>query len=227
MGEMNIEQLPMDTPAAVKEMIASCLDRCIALRPSIEQMCACLETACHEFDQKKLFLSYAWGKNDCRKPLADAIYRCLVDAGYSVWIDSLNMGVDLNRSMTQGIESSSIVVVLFLPDYVQSRACDHELREANRLGKPIVVCMVEPLSWREWKKADGSGEAVIAHDSEFIELAKLTKQLYADCSEACAVEWSSATSEQRMLLTHGEKAMPMLLSLLSQAASTVPALHTT
>ena len=128
------------------------------------------------------------------------------------------MRIHLQDSMTQGIDKSALVVVLLSPDYVQSGACGHELREVTRLKKPLVVCMVEPGFWRGWKKADGI-TPVIAADSDFIGMAKLTTQMYADCSDSVGINWADTdalTSEQRRVLTHGPKAIPLLKSLVQQ-----------
>jgi len=218
---LNLNKLAMDTPSSVRDIITSCLAFNKEDRPSIDEVRLRLEQEHDtmlqgEFD---VFLSYAWGANDCRKPLTDQIYLCLKNAGYRVWMDSIEMGLHLQQGMTQGIIKSTLVVVLMSPDYVSSRACNHELREANRLGKPIVVCMVEPIFWRLWKLADGS-TPVIADDSDIIGLAKLATQLYADCSEASTINWAdkeNITTEQRRVLTHGPSAIPRLKMLIEEA----------
>jgi len=219
---LDMSSLRMDTPVAVRDIIVSCLAFAREDRPRIDDVRICLEQAHNAMKQGDfdVFLSYSWGRGDYRKPLADQIYLCLSNAGYRVWMDSLEMGLDLNGSMTQGIAHSKLVVVLLSPDYVNSRACNYELREVSRLGKPLVVCMVEQGFWREWKKTDGSNTPLIASDSDIIALAKLTTQLYADCSEAMDINWAdkdALTTEQRRVLTHGQKAMPMLKSLVQQA----------
>jgi len=223
-ASLDLALLPMNTPSDVKAMISSCLS---VKNYRIDEAITCLKQALDAFSRTKLFFSYAWGAHNCRKPLADEIYRCLNDAGHRVWIDELDMlgkSMDMDDSMTDGVENCSIVVVLLSPDYVNSEKCRHEIRQAKKFKKPIVVCMVESGFWRDWKKADGS--TIIAADSDFIELAKLTTQLYADCGDVSTLDWSiekrdEMTAEQRRGLTHDGKAIPKLLQLIDRAKTDI------
>jgi len=195
---LDMEKLPIDTPPAIVELIVCCHSE--TRNYSIEQARDALKQADEDADRdtNKIFFSYAWGANDCRKPLADAIHKCLVSAGHTVWRDVKDMkkNPNLTDCIIEGLTSCPIVVVLLSPDYVKSSMCLFELENAHRLQKPIAVCIVEPSSWREWKNADGS--PVIEADSEIIELAQLKTRLYADCGDASALDWSSGlTVEQK------------------------------
>ena len=77
------QALPLDTPSPVKNVLESCwaLDR--VERPTVERVLGVLQEAhgdllAETFD---VFLSYAWGDRDYRKPLADKLYTSLQDAG--------------------------------------------------------------------------------------------------------------------------------------------------
>ena len=165
-----------------------------------------------------VFLSYAWGANSARKPLADELYLALRAAGLRVWKDDLEMSHDLRASMSEGIAKSEVVVMLVSPAYAASGPCMFEARATAAAGKPLVTCCVEPGFWRSWFAADGSGARALPEAHELVALARLKTHLFVDLSAASAVDWSSESldaGERQTLLV--PEAMPRLLSLIEAA----------
>jgi hypothetical protein len=213
--------LPKDTPASVVAIINLCLSFERTQRPRMTEVLAVLEQA-HEdavsgcFD---VFLSYAWGPKGARKPLADKLYRVLRTSGLRVWKDDLEMGHDLQQSMSDGIAKSEVVVLLLSADYARSSACLFEARSAAASGKPIVTCVVEPGPWRLWGlDNDGCGSRVLPDDHELVALAQLKTHLFVDLSAASTVKWEAdvVTTIDSAKLTLPE-ALPRLLSLIKAA----------
>ena len=201
------------------------LARCQALdrsaRPRASELLAALEQA-HEnvlSGHFEVFLSYAWGAKAARKPLADELYLALRAAGLRVWMDSVEMGHDLQASMSEGIAKSDVVAVLASPDYARSGPCLFELRSAAGAGKPLVACCVEPGFWRGWGLApDGSGARALPDEHELVALARLGTHLFADFGEASSVNWAAerVSDADRKKLTLPE-ALPRLLALIDAA----------
>jgi hypothetical protein len=159
----------------------------------------------------------AWGRKSARKPLTDALYAALRSEGFNVWLDSVNMGHDLQASMRTGVAASDCVLVLLSPDYAASVNCMFELREAAAAGKPIVTALVEPGFWKSWVLADGATRAV-PDDHEAVALAKLNSHLFADLGEASRVDWRADVDDaDRELLVARPEALPRLRELLRSA----------
>ena len=89
------------------------------------------------------------------------------------------MGHNFEASMKEGMDNSECVVVLLSPDYVRSRACCFELKQASESGKPIIVpfgesaierrkATITRATWleRKWTKMTG--------DLEFMELLEFS-----------------------------------------------------
>jgi hypothetical protein len=75
--------LPLDTPRAVREVLEGCLALDRTQRPSVEEVLLVLQEAQEDLRAESfdVFLSYAWGPADCRKPFTDRLYSALQDAG--------------------------------------------------------------------------------------------------------------------------------------------------
>jgi hypothetical protein len=213
--------LPRDTPPGVAALVSRCLALDRSARPRASEVLASLEQA-HEdavsghFD---VFLSYAWGAGSARKPLADEVYLALRAAGLRVWQDELEMGLDLEASMSAGIAKSDVVVLLVSPSYAASAPCMFEARAAAASGKPLVACCAEPGFWKTWGLApDGSGARALPDDHELVALARLNTQLFVDFSAAAGVAWAadSVPPAERKKLTLPE-ALPRLLTLVEAA----------
>lgn len=207
-------KLVLDVPSNVKNLIRRCLDEDENNRPNIDEVRIILEKL---FDHLTLsaydvFLSYAWGENGHRKHLAEQIYLMIKNNGYTVWMDRENMvwSNDMKASMSKGVESSKCIVVLLSPDYIDSEFCMFELGKAIELRKSVIVCMVEDVKYDDWTKKDGS--KCISRD--FIAMAHLKTQKWADFSKAAKIEPQSDISKHRKLVTHEIKAGPVLLRAL-------------
>ena len=216
---LNSALLPLATPPAVREALARCLSPARSKRPNMTELRSTLERELRvagsgRFD---VFISHAWGVGARRKPLTDVVYSALRAEGLSVWLDSNEMGADLQASMRQGIAASDVVVVLVSPDYAASANCLFELREAARAGKPIVTCVVEPGFWRTWKLR---GHRAVPDDHELVALAGLATRLYVDLGAASQVAWGTGTdvSDAERKTLYAPEALPRLLEQLHAAA---------
>jgi serine/threonine protein kinase len=220
--QVHLKGLPSETPNAIIEILTKCLSLDRSSRPPINDVLITLQQQYEIYRKQQfdVFLSYAYGKNDQRKPLTDQLFRLLTRAGYRVWIDDKEMKLDLKQSMSKGVSRSEVVVALFSPDFAVSAACLYELRCAHEIKKPVIVCMVEPGHWNSWssKTNDGYHVPVINFGDQIIELASLKTQLFVDFSEAAAVDWTdpNVSSKPNSVLTESPKALPRLLNLLKE-----------
>lgn len=80
-----MNELPLDTPQKVKNVLEKCVALNFLERPNVEMVLEVLQDAYNilKAEHFDVFLSYAWGYNDCRKPLTDKIYSALQAAGYA------------------------------------------------------------------------------------------------------------------------------------------------
>ena len=87
---LDYARLSIDTPAEVRQLLEQCLSIDPKQRPRIDDVCDRLQSAFEKSAEGRfdLFLSYAWGRGEARKPLADHLFKELVDANYAC-IDSL------------------------------------------------------------------------------------------------------------------------------------------
>lgn len=214
MGEtLDIQALPLDTPRAVREVLQPCLSLDRSERPTVQEVLGVLQEAYEDMlaESFDVFLSYAWGAKDCRKPLTDKLYSALQDAGYRVWMDSIHMDHHMTECMVRGIRASSVVVVLLSQDYINSKQCRFELDTATTLGKERVVCVVDQGFWKDWAV---DGVASIPPDCDLCQQLRLTSHLYADFGNASAVDWSSMPNDQGSSSLYEACAFPRLLKLL-------------
>lgn len=112
------------------------------MRPSAADCFCTLNTAWITVAKEPydIFFSHTW--ND--KPFLCHLYYILSKAGYKVWYDQNNMGHDLSKSMSAGIEKSKAVVVCANKNYQNRPNCMYELKEARRLHKTVFVLLVDP-----------------------------------------------------------------------------------
>ena len=88
---LDLALLPLDTPPAVRELVARCLAFDRAQRPRTREARSTLErellvAQSGTFD---IFLSHAWGTKSRRKPLTDALYSALRAEGELRWARAL------------------------------------------------------------------------------------------------------------------------------------------
>jgi len=205
--------LPVDTPAVVKELLGACLAGERGARPRAARVAEALHQAAQgmasgAFD---IFLSHAWA-GGAHAPLTTEVYLRLLDAGYRVWLDTAEMGFDMDLSMQCGIAKSGCVVALLSarygtkPDPAKDN-CLKELRWAKGEGKPIVACLADPTPG--WFPAAGGEVAALVG----------THHLFPDLRAAAGVEWGregGASGEERALLTKATEALPRVLRLVRE-----------
>jgi hypothetical protein len=216
---LDLALLPLATPPSVRDLVARCLAADRAKRPRMAEVRATLErelllAQSGRFD---VFISHAWGARSRRKPFTDAVYAALRAEGFSVWLDSIHMGHDLQTSMRAGVAASEAVLVLVSPDYAASANCMFELREAAAAGKSLVAALVEPGFWTAWQLPGGAARAV-PDDHELVALARLRTHLFADLGEASKADWrADVADEDRAKLAALPEALPRLRELLRAA----------
>ena len=220
--------LPRDTSSSIATLVAHCMSLERRERPRMAEAVAVVEQA-HEnllSGHLDVFLSYCWGRGGARKPLADEIYIALRAAGLRVWLDEHEVGMDLAASMSEGIAKSYVVVALVSLDYAASPNCMHELREAARLGKPLVTCCVEPGFWKTWTRElpDGAVTRAVPDDHELARLAHLATHLYADLGASSRVHWvGDAVSAADRRTLQVPEALPRLLKLFAEERAALKA----
>ena len=204
--------LPIDTPVAVKALLAACLSADRAARPRAARVAEvlhqeALNMASGKFD---VYLSHAWGEEGRHAPLTTEVYLRLLDAGLRVWLDTEEMGANPVESIQRGIAASGCVVALLSERYGARPNCLRELEFARALGKPIVGCL-----------ADAAKGWFPTTSRALRELVPPTTHLYADLRAAAGVEWAPASgevpAEQRELLTKAPSALPRVLRSVREA----------
>lgn len=58
---------------------------------------------------------------------------------YKIWFDENEMGYNLDNSMKEGIDNSTVVLVCLDKKYEDSKNCMFELSEAKKRSKTIVT----------------------------------------------------------------------------------------
>ena len=125
------EQLPIATPDRIKEMITDCWDKDRHKRwPASD----CFVAVNREYDlltitKWDIFFSHPWAS----KPFLSHLYNLLCGEGYTVWYDVHHMGYDLVKSMQEGIENSTVVLVCVDSKYQKRDNCMLELRHAHKV----------------------------------------------------------------------------------------------
>ena len=178
-----------------------------------------------------VFLSYAWGANDKRQPLATEIYKELTALGYRVWIDIIEMKNKIDKSMTEGIDNSRIIVILLSPDYAAKENCMTEIKHTVASDKPYFVCMVEPGFWKTWAhphpKNVNQPELSIPFNHEIIAPpplglgVDLKLTMWADMGDASTVDWTAqnVSDVDRKKLIEKREALPLLRKFLKDEVS--------
>ena len=160
----SLRDLPPNTPLSVRTMMEKCWDNDRNKRWTAVTCYATLQQVEFAFSNKvyDIFLSHRW----VTKPLVEHLYSLLVAEGYRVWIDKSDMGLDLVRSMQEGIQNSVVVVACIDSAYQNvkkvsgsdgSNNCMLELRHAHKVltaekgkhsTKAIIACVLEDgITW--------------------------------------------------------------------------------
>ena len=212
-GGLSLESppLPLDTPAAVKALLAACLSADRTARPRAARMAEVLHQEAQRMGSGAfhVFLSHAWGEDGKHAPLTTEVYLRLLDAGLRVWLDTEEMGANPEESMKRGIGTSGCVVALLSERYGARPNCLRELTWAREQGKPVVGCLADAVP--EWFPTAGGPLAALLDPAT---------QLFADLRAAAAVDWAPAGGEvpaaQRELLTKVPAALPRAIKLVQE-----------
>ena len=202
-----LSALPVDTPAAVRELLGGCLAAERAARPRAAVVAEALHQAAQAmasgvFD---IFLSHAWGADGAHAPLTTEVYLRLLDAGYRVWLDTAEMGHDMDASMRGGIASSGCVVALLSERFGTRPNCLLELRAARDAGKPVVACLADATPG--WFPGAGEVRDILG-----------THYLFPDLRAAAAVDWrADVSAAEREVLTRAPNALPKVLQRVREA----------
>ena len=139
----DLDLLPSDTPAGVREMIAKCWKKdrsarlfAVACASVLDQAVTVLVSS--RFD---IFLSHPWAA----KPICQHMCQLLRRHGYRVWMDEDNMGYDIQKSMCRGIENSTVTIACVNAHYQTRPNCMWELRHARSAGvdKPVLAVFLD------------------------------------------------------------------------------------
>ena len=113
------------------------------------------------------------------------IHTLLCWVGFRVWYDENDMAYDLQRSMRQGIERSSVVLACINKTYEQRPNCVFELQEAVKANKPIITLNIEkegPFAWAGKNTTHG----------DLMELCSLKTKFFVDIGAlACRPDWTT------------------------------------
>ena len=141
-----LSQLPLDTPPAIRAMIASCWDKDRSKRMTATECYGTITHVLNVVSSKKydIFFSHAW----VDKCVLKNIMAWLTDLGYRVWYDEIDMGNNIPASMSEGIANSTVVLVCANSTYQGRPNCMFELRETARLyPDKILILLVEGLDY--------------------------------------------------------------------------------
>ena len=145
-GRPPLDQLPNNTPPAVRALMEKCWDGDRNHRPSGAE---CLSIMTHnlsvmESSHFDIFFSYSHSK----KPFVVHLFDVFTKLGFRVWLDQNNLGHNMTASMQEGIEKSTVMMSFVDQNYQQSMNCQEELQYARNVAKkPVVVVIVEGNFW--------------------------------------------------------------------------------
>ena len=169
------DQLPSDTPPAVRALMEKCWDNDRDNRPSAVE-CLSIMTytlSAVESSQFDIFFSYSHAK----KPFVVYLYEVFTKLGFRVWWDQINLGHDMTATMKKGIENSTVTMSFVDQSYQQSKHCQTELQHARHVAKkPVVVVIVEGNFW-SWST------------DSFKDLCDVKTKMFADLSEVACQAW--------------------------------------
>ena len=213
-------KLPGDVPATLRALFMRGLAPSREARPTARELRDGLRNAREEIDRGRhdVFLSYAWGKGNARRPFALTIERTLSHVGgLRVWFDnrpdgSGEMTSDTKASMRKGVAGSTVAVVLMSPDYANSKNCRFELDTIREFKKPSVICLVEPGFWTAWLLPDGTRAVPNDHSVAKDSGLAAGRELFVDLGDVLNVLDASSIKA----LHHNPDKFPMLLRLVKE-----------
>mmetsp|Transcript_5198 Transcript_5198/g.7998 ORF Transcript_5198/g.7998 Transcript_5198/m.7998 type:complete len:1640 (-) Transcript_5198:13-4932(-) len=174
-------ELHDSTPQSLVDLLTACWHFDANKRPSFQEIFAVLShyhnvlMGC-KFD---IFFSHAYSS----KAFLSHVYCYLSKIGFRVWYDENEMGYNLERSMVEGIQNSTVFMACINRTYQCREFCRKELQWALDYKKPIVVLVTEedPSTWA---------------NSEIMSSCRLIDRLYVDLSSlATKYEWENMREE--------------------------------
>ena len=149
-GRPDLMKLPSHTPPDVVEMIRACFDEDRSKRMTADECFVLLDHAhmCLSSCHFNIFFSHPWRD----KSFLKHVFAILATAGYRVWYDVLEMKWDLDKSMSDGVKNSSVVIACVNTTYQNRPNCMKELNMAAAIDDPKkpIVCLVtesDPTVW--------------------------------------------------------------------------------
>ena len=176
-----LDKLPVDTPKHIRQMIADCWDKDRSRRWAASD---CFAALSHEYERLAskdfdIFFSHRWAS----KPFLSHVYSLLCEQGFRVWYDVNEMGYDLDKSMRDGVQNSTVVLACVDPEYQRRPNCMLELRHAHKcvteeLGqhrtKAILgVMMQDGVGWGENWGTDELQDILNTQGKMFVQLHEL------------------------------------------------------
>jgi hypothetical protein len=118
-----------------------------------------------------IFFSHTWSQ----KPFLSNIYNYLTKKGFRVWYDQYDMGHNMVKSMSDGVQNSSVILVCASEAYQNSNYCMFELKESYTLKKPILTIVIQenPLSWASEKYC----ELCTLKSNQYIDISKYSTEI--------------------------------------------------
>jgi len=167
----DVGKLPTSTPIIVRGLIEASWQRDRGRRPSATEWWSGLDFCLNIALSKKfdIFLSHPW----VDKPLISHVHHLLSQKGFRVWYDVDEMGWDLRKSMRDGIQTSTVVLVCVNSTYEARPNCMFELRETRRLcaDKPVVGLLTERMWGGTWVPGDEIKTLLRTADSMFCDIS--------------------------------------------------------
>ena len=118
-----------------------------------------------------VFLSFRG--EDTREGFTGHLYKALCDKGIHTFIDDkLPKGEEISEELIQAIKNSSILVIVFSENYVESKWCLDELAEIIECTKKDKEVKIRPVSYNvdpsEIRNQKGNfGIALANHEKKF------------------------------------------------------------
>ena len=102
----------------------------------------------------KVFCSYSHKDEDLRKELEVHLAPLRNDKLIDEWHDGkINAGDDWNEEIQKNMDDAHIILLLFSPDFIDSDACQKEVKRALELKKEkgtiFIPVILRPCSWEE------------------------------------------------------------------------------
>ena len=149
----SMDSLPIGVPPNIRQMMEDCWSKDRQQRWTAQECFAALDMAYNRMAGKEfdIFLSHKWTS----KKFLSHVHLLLCEHGYKVWYDMDHMGHDLNKSMEEGVEKSTVVLACVDTDYQKRPNCMLELLHAHKVVKEgkhrtktiIGVLMENDIGW--------------------------------------------------------------------------------